>query len=76
MPTAITHGAVAIALFSPLTDKRYFLPWTPIKVSPLSVKRFLGARGMQVLANEVLWVWLPLFAAIIGSYFFRRKQKA
>ncbi|MCP4625315.1 MAG: metal-dependent hydrolase [bacterium] len=58
---ALTNGGNGIALLSPLTNERYFFPWTPIEVSPLSVSAFLSRRGLTVLASELVWIWLPAF---------------
>lgn len=63
---AMTDGGIGIAFLAPFHDERYYLPWRPIAVSPLGVRRFLSARGVEVLASEAVWVWLPsaLFAAV------------
>lgn len=64
---AMTNGGLGVAFFSPFDNRRYFLPWRPIHVSPISMTRFFSARGHAVLESELLWVWLPafLFAAIV-----------
>ena len=62
---ALTNGGNGIALLSPLTNERYFFPWTPIEVSPLSINRFLSPRGMTVLLSEMLWIWLPVILIAI-----------
>ena len=64
---AMTNGGLGVAFFSPFENSRYFLPWRPIRVSPIGVGRFFGARGLAVLESELLWVWLPalLFAAAV-----------
>ena len=69
---AMTNGGNGIALLSPLTNERYFFPWTPIEVSPLSVGAFLSRRGLTVLSSELLWVWLPVFLII---FFFRQLHR-
>ncbi|MDR2507334.1 MAG: metal-dependent hydrolase [Candidatus Accumulibacter sp.] len=56
---AATSGGLGVAAFWPHSDTRYFFPWRPIRVSPLSLKAFFGARGVAVLTSELLWVWLP-----------------
>ena len=72
---AMTDGGIGVAFFAPFDATRYYLPWRPIAVSPLSVGRFLGARGIAVLRTEAIWVWLPsaLFAAI--AWLFTRKRR-
>ena len=56
---AMTSGGGGIAFFAPFVNERYFFPWRPILVSPMSVRRFFSARGVAILASELLWVWIP-----------------
>jgi inner membrane protein len=64
---AITNGGLGVAFFSPFDNTRYFLPWRPVRVSPIAVYRFFSARGYAVLQSELLWIWLPaiLFAGMV-----------
>ena len=64
---AMTNGGLGVAFFSPFDTSRYFLPWRPIQVSPLSFGRFASTRGYLILQNELLWIWLPagLFAGLV-----------
>lgn len=65
---AFTNGGLGIALLSPFDNERYFFRATPIYVSPLSIKAFISERGVAVLKNEILWVWLPsICVAAIGK---------
>jgi inner membrane protein len=57
---AATDGGLGVALLAPLSDARFFFPWRPIEVSPLSASAFLGPRGLDVLASEALFVWAPV----------------
>jgi inner membrane protein len=56
---AATSGGLGVAAFWPLSEERYFLPWRPIRVSPLSLRVFLSERGVAVMLSELLWIWLP-----------------
>lgn len=56
---AMTNGGLGVAFFSPFSNNRYFFPWRPIVVSPISASRFFSARGLAVLQNELLWIWAP-----------------
>jgi inner membrane protein len=60
---AMTNGGLGVAFFSPFNVGRYFFPWRPILVSPISLVRFFSGRGCAVLQSEILWIWLP--AAIV-----------
>jgi len=34
-------------------------------VSPIGVSEFFNAYGVRVLANELVWIWLPSCAVFI-----------
>lgn len=70
---AMTNGGLGVAFFSPFDNKRYFLPWRPILVAPISVTRFFTARGIAIMKSEFLWIWIPaiIFAILVWSI--RRK---
>ncbi|MDR1227509.1 MAG: metal-dependent hydrolase [Azoarcus sp.] len=57
---AATNGGLGVAAFWPFSDERYFLPWRPIRVSPLNPRVFMSERGLAVLRSGFLWVWLPV----------------
>jgi inner membrane protein len=63
---AMTDGGMGVAFFSPFDTTRYFLPWRPIRVSPIAVTRFFTPRGLAILQNEAVWIWLPaIFASLV-----------
>ena len=64
---AMTDGGLGVALLAPFENGRYFLPFRPIEVSPIGVRRFFTERGVAVLASELIWVGLPslVFAAVM-----------
>ena len=70
----LTNGGHGIALLSPFTNSRYFFPWTPLEVSPLSIKGFLSQRGLVVLISELIWIWVPCFLIIVFLKIKRRKH--
>lgn len=56
---ALTTGGLGVAFFAPFDDTRYFLPWRPIRVSPIGLG-FFSQRGAMVLWSEFVWMWIPL----------------
>lgn len=62
---ALTNGGLGVAFFAPFDNTRYFFPFTPIQVSPISVRAFFSEWGARVIKSEVVWIWIPsaLFAA-------------
>ncbi|MBN1102542.1 MAG: metal-dependent hydrolase, partial [Deltaproteobacteria bacterium] len=64
---ALTNGGLGIALLSPFDNTRHFFPWTPIEVSPIGIGAFFSKWGLAVIKSELLWVWLPSFAAVVLS---------
>jgi inner membrane protein len=69
---ALTSGGLGVAFFAPFDERRYFFPWRPIRVSPISVSAFLSTRGIQVLQSELQWVWLPAALVTLLLTFLRR----
>ena len=64
---ALTTGGLGVAFFSPWHLERYFFPFRPIRVSPLSIRGFLGMKGLRVLASEAIWVGLPCLVLLFGQ---------
>jgi len=64
---AMTDGGRGIAFFAPFDTTRYFFPWRPVRVSPISIRAFFSTRGLQILGSELVFIWLPttlLWAAV------------
>jgi inner membrane protein len=61
---SFTNGGSPIAFLWPFSDERFFAPWRMIEVSPIGITPLFSARGVRVLASELLWVWFP--AVIVG----------
>jgi len=75
---ALTDGGLGVAFFSPFDSSRYFLPWTPLKVSPIGLGLFFSSWGREVLVSEIGWVWIPTFllwAAVKGYQKIRYLRK-
>lgn len=72
---ALTDGGGVVAFFAPFSAERYFFPFRPIEVSPISVARFLSGRGLEVIGSELLWVWLPASLAAAGAVLISRGLK-
>jgi inner membrane protein len=70
---ALTNGGPGIAFFSPFSARRYFFPFRPLEVSPLSVTGFFTARGLVILRSEVPWVWLPTLAVVLTVLWVRAR---
>jgi inner membrane protein len=69
---ALTSGGLGVAFFSPFDNGRYFLPWRPIVVSPISVSGFFTRRALEILWSELLWVILPW--TVVGLLGLRRPR--
>lgn len=54
----LTDGGLGVALLAPFSNERFFLPWRPIRVSPIGAG-FFSERGLAVIASEFVWIWLP-----------------
>jgi inner membrane protein len=56
---AMTTGGLGVAFFSPFENSRYFFPFRPIKVSPMSVASFFEGKGLVVIKSELIWIGIP-----------------
>jgi inner membrane protein len=73
---SMTDGGLGVAFFSPFDNHRYFLPWRPIRVSPIGVGRFFSERGLTVLQSELLWIWVPAGLFAVSAWLLRRRGDA
>jgi inner membrane protein len=64
---AMTSGGMGVAFFAPFDNTRYFLPWRPIPVSPMSAAGLMTSRGMNVLRWEFSLFWLFAIAAALWN---------
>jgi len=62
---AMTNGGLGVAFFSPFDTTRYFFPVRPVLVSPIGVREFFSEYGIQILASEAIWIWLPSGVALL-----------
>jgi len=74
MLDAMTDGGLGVAFFSPFNNTRYFLPWRPIRVSPIGVSRFFTHRGLEVVKSELFWIWLPAALLVASGWLIRRRS--
>jgi inner membrane protein len=73
---AMTDGGLGVAFFAPFDNRRHFLPWTPVRVSPIGMERFFTARGLAVIQTELLWIWLPAWLLAVSAWIIRRRHFA
>ena len=70
---SMTDGGLGVAFFSPFENRRYFLPWRPIRVSPVTFSKFLTRREIGIMLTELWWVWLPSVAFAVVVLLVRTK---
>jgi inner membrane protein len=71
---AMTIGGLGAAFFAPFDNSRNFLPWTPIRVSPIGITNFVADGGIPVFPSEFLWIWLPSALLAAAALFVPRQQ--
>jgi inner membrane protein len=62
---AMTDGGMGVAFFAPFSNNRYFLPWRPIPVAPLSLGGLLTQRGLHVVRYELALFWPFALGALV-----------
>jgi len=63
---AMTDGGLGVAFFAPFSNRRYFFPWRPILVAPMSPGVLLSECGFNVLRVEGELFWT--FAAAVAIW--------
>ena len=71
----LTDGGHGVAWLWPFDTARYFLPWQPIRVSPIGA-RFFSARGLETVTSELALIWLPSALVYVAAWGWRRKRLA
>jgi inner membrane protein len=69
---AMTDGGLGVAFFAPFNNHRYFLPWSPVRVSPIGITGFFAERGLAIVRSELLWIWLPAALLAVAAWLIRR----
>jgi inner membrane protein len=72
---AMTNGGMGVAFLAPLDNTRYFLPWTPIHVSPLGLSRHVLKWKLQVLGFEMIHICLPTSLLVLITRIVQAKSK-
>jgi inner membrane protein len=57
---AMTNGGLGVAFFAPFTSARYFLPFRPVQVSPISLAAFFTHRGVDKNLEQLYRICLLL----------------
>jgi inner membrane protein len=65
---AMTDGGLGVAFFAPFSNRRYFFPWRPIPVAPMSPGVLLSERGFYVLRAEAELFWTFALAVVIWDH--------
>jgi len=62
---AMTDGGLGVAFLAPFSAERYWMPWRPIKVAPIGLRRFLSPWGLEVMEFEISRLWVPAVLAFV-----------
>ncbi len=69
-----TDGGLGIAILSPFSNERFFAPFRPIAVSPISPRAFFTSRGLHVVTSELLWIGVPCAVLAAVAYLVRKRS--
>jgi inner membrane protein len=75
---AMTDGGEGVAFLSPFSNERWFLPWRPLQVSPITLTEFFRYGGVAVLESELVAVWAPVLVllALHGAWRHARRMRS
>ncbi|MFL5815385.1 MAG: metal-dependent hydrolase [Bdellovibrionia bacterium] len=67
---AMTTGGLGVGFFIPFENSRYFFPFRPIAVSPISVIGFFKDPA-HILKSELIWIGIPCLGLYAASRLIR-----
>jgi inner membrane protein len=70
---AMTAGDLGVALFWPLTSARFHFPFALVASCPVGMNEYFGYWGLLTIANEVLYVVMPI--ALVVSFVGREDRR-
>lgn len=70
---ALTNGGKGVGFFIPFNNDRFFLPWRPIKVSPIGIRDFFSEWGLQIIISELMYIALPCAIVLITLMLLRKR---
>jgi len=71
---AMTNGGKGVGFFIPFDNDRYFLPFTPIKVSPIGIRDFFSEWGLQIILSEVKYIAIPCLVVLVFLYLLKARK--
>ncbi len=72
---SMTDKGMGVGFIIPFDNTRYFMPWRPVYAAPMKISRFFSYAGMEVLAREIIWIWIPISLFHAGVELYRKKNK-
>ena len=72
---SMTDKGMGVGFFIPFDNARYYMPWRPIFASPMKISRFFSLTGLEVLYEEIIWIWAPFMLFYAGVVLFRRRKR-
>ncbi|MDQ1348537.1 MAG: inner membrane protein [Acidobacteriota bacterium] len=72
---ALTDGGLGVAFFSPFSNERFFLPWSPFPASPIGLLEVFSSAELHVLASELMYIWLPCLLVAATAEVARRSGR-
>lgn len=69
---AMTDGGLGVGFFIPVSPERYFFPFHPIKVSPISIRSFFTQKGWEIIGSELFWIGGLCLILILFEYILKK----
>lgn len=71
---SLTDKGMGVGFFIPFDTTRYHMPWRPVYASPMRIDKFFSQAGLEVLIQEIIWIWIPMMALYAVVRFFSNKK--
>lgn len=71
---ACTDGGKGVGFFIPFSAERYFFPFRPIPVAPLSASAFFTHYGWEIFVEELKFILPICISFLVLGYLWRKKM--
>lgn len=72
---SMSARGMGVGFFIPVDNTRYSLPWRFPFASPVSVSRFFSRAGLDILIEEIIWIWTPMLLLYACMWLYRKQRQ-
>jgi inner membrane protein len=73
---SMTDKGLGVGFFIPFDNTRYYMFWRPVYAAPMKIEKLLGPAGLELLIEEIIWIWTPVIVVDFAIKLYRKKMRS